>query len=101
MDPQFRIPLGIRLHPDVPVGERFFLAEDQAPEITLGLAALIDDPSITGKVADVFQVRLQEDPTVVPNQGISLTGTITVNLVDPHQRGRGRRADHAGRVQPF
>jgi hypothetical protein len=83
VDPQFRIPIGIRLHPDVPIGERFFLAEDEAPEITLDVSALIDDPSITGKVADVFQVRLQEDATVVPNQGIALTGTVTVNLVDP------------------
>ena len=83
VDPQFRIPIGIRLGPDVPVEKRFFLAEDDAPEITLAVSAVIDDPSIAGKIADVFQVRLQEDGTVVPNQGISLTSTIHVNVVDP------------------
>ena len=88
VDPQFRIPLGIRLHPDVPIGQRFFLAEDEQPEITLAISALVDDPSITGKIQDIFQVRLQEDGTA-PNQGISLTGTVTVNLVDPTASGDG------------
>jgi hypothetical protein len=51
VDPKFRLPIGIRLHPDVPIGKRFFLADDDAPEITLAVSAVIDDPSITGKVA--------------------------------------------------
>ena len=83
VDPQFRIPIGIRLHPDVPVGQRFFVVEDSDPEVTLNASAAIDNPDITGKVADVFQVRLQEDATVAPNQGIALTSTVHVNLVDP------------------
>ena len=53
------------------------------PEVTLNASAAIDNPNITGKVADVFKVRLQEDATVAPNQGIALTSTVHVNLVDP------------------
>jgi hypothetical protein len=83
VDPKFRIPIGIRLHPDVPPGQRFFIVEDSAPEVTLNASAAIDNPDITGKVADVFKVRLQEDATVAPNQGIALTSTVHVNLVDP------------------
>ena len=67
----------------MPPGQRFFIVEDSAPEITLDASVAIDNPSITGKVADVFKVRLQEDAAVAPNQGIALTSTVHVNLVDP------------------
>ena len=89
IDPLFRLPIGIRLHPDVPIAQRFFIIEDALPEITLGLSVLVDNPNIAGKIQDVFQVKLQENSTVIPNQGIALTGTITINLVDPTASGDG------------
>ena len=87
--PSFRLPIGVRLGPGIPLAQRFFAAENAQPEVTLAVSLLLDDPSITGKIQDVFAVKLREDPAVTPNQGVNLTATLAINLVDPTTTGEG------------
>src|SRR5207302_1466457 len=83
IDPAFRLRVGIRLGGDVPIAERFYLAADDTPEVTLGVSASLDNPNVTGTFGDFLQVKFQEDPATTNNQAIHLTGTLTVNLTDP------------------
>ena len=60
VDPAFRLRVGIRLGGDVSVADRFYLAEDDTPEVTLGVSASLDNPNVTGTFGDFLQVKLQD-----------------------------------------
>ena len=72
--------------------DRFFIVENDAPEVTLDVQAQVDNPSVVGSFG-FLQVRLEEDPAISNNQGITLAGTVTINLTDP-----GAGDDHDGRI---
>src|SRR5262249_45410297 len=86
IDPKFQITLGVRLAPDLPLEQRLFIVKNDAPELTLDVAANIDDPVIQGTIG-FLNVKLAEqtlagggpDPN---NHGITLGGQFTVNLAD-------------------
>src|SRR5262249_51693780 len=77
-----RIPLGIRLAPGLDIDRRFFIVADATPEVTLHVTAALDNPNVEASIG-FLDVRLQEDPAVTPNKGITFAGDLTVNLKDP------------------
>ena len=79
INPRFRLPFGIRLDPSLSADQRFFIVEDTDPELSLEVRAQLDDPTITGKLGPI-EIRLQEEK---PNNGLTVDGKVTVNLVDP------------------
>jgi autotransporter-associated beta strand protein len=87
--PQFNITLGVRLTPlDLPVAQRFFLVPDATnPLVGLTVTANLDNPTVNGTIG-FLNVRLQEDPSIPNNTGISISPTVAVNLVDPSGTGR-------------
>ena len=62
--------------------ERFFIVEDATPDLSLVVSAQLDDPTIAGTLGPI-EIRLQEDDAVKPNKGLTVDGTVTINLVDP------------------
>ena len=82
INPRFRLPFGIRLDPSLTVDERFFIVEDATPDLSLVVSAQLDDPTIAGTLGPI-EIRLQEDDAVKPNKGLTVDGTVTINLVDP------------------
>src|SRR5262249_16751580 len=98
IDPAFRLRIGLRLGPSVPIAERFYLAEGEPPEITVAVSVSLDDPNLTGTLGYLVKVKLEEDPTSTDNHGIHLNGTITVNLTDP---GTGAANDNRVTIAEF
>jgi Ca2+-binding RTX toxin-like protein len=81
MDTSFRLQTGMRLGSEIPFGERFYLKSDSTPEFTLNVQARIDNPASPGAVG-FLDVRLLEDPTLIVNDGVTLQGIVSLNLVD-------------------
>jgi hypothetical protein len=82
IDPKFQISAGLRLAPGLALQNRFYIAENADPEAQLTVTAGIDDPLVNGTLG-FLNVKLEEDPAVPDNQGVSITGNVTVNLADP------------------
>lgn len=82
IDPSFQVTAGMRLAPDLDFGERFYLKDNAASELTLQVSAALDNPGGDGTIG-FLNVRLQEDPSLATNNGIDLDGTVGINLIDP------------------
>lgn len=90
IDPNFQFQVGLRLSPDVPLTERFFLLDDpNKHEVTLNVTARLDNPQVHGTVG-FLNVLLAEDPNaVIPagdtggNEGIEIQVTATLDVVEP------------------
>ncbi len=88
--PKFHLPLGIRLGSNVSAADRFFLPEDETPEVQLDLEANLV-PHVSGSIG-FLNIALRPDPAIVDNKGLQLTTGLTVNLTDP---GTGANDDGA------
>src|SRR5262249_40786113 len=78
----FRIPLGIRLASGLDIDQRFFIVADATPEVTLHVTAALDNPNVQASIG-FLDVRLQEDPAVTPNKGITFARDLTGTLRPP------------------
>ncbi|MEX2187724.1 MAG: hypothetical protein WD875_13050, partial [Pirellulales bacterium] len=84
IDPTFNITLGIRVGPGLSPGERIFIVDNAAPEVTLNVTAQLDDPVIRGSLGLLdLTLREQNLGVGVTNDGLKITGTFTVNLNEP------------------
>ena len=80
--PAFRLPIGLRLGSGIDAFDRFYIKADATPEITLHVAAQLDDPNMEATIG-FLNVRLQEDPAVTPNKGVIISADVGVNITDP------------------
>src|SRR5262249_47607919 len=83
IDPQFHLVVGLRLAPGLTPFERFFIAADATPEFSLNASLQLNDPTIAASFG-FLDAKLTEDPAVSPNQGVVISGTLGVNVVDPN-----------------
>lgn len=82
IDPQFHLAMGLRLAPGLSPFDRFFIVPDATPEVSLGVSLQLDDPVIAASFG-FLDAKLTEDPAVSNNQGLVISGTLKVNIVDP------------------
>jgi hypothetical protein len=90
--PEFHIPLGIRLNSGLTLPQRFFLPEDDVPEVLISAEASFI-PSATGSIG-FLDIALGLDDSVANNKGIVLTTDLAINLTDP-----GTGADDDGAIK--
>jgi autotransporter-associated beta strand protein len=88
VDPAFNITIGVRLSPGVAPEDRVYIAntlDDQGnviPEVAVQVSASLNPQPITGTLG-FLDITLEKNPNVTPNNGITLGGTFTLNIVDP------------------
>lgn len=87
IDPKFQVRLGVRLAPGLGLADRFFLVENDTPEIELAVQARLDNPNVTGTLG-FLDVRLLETSTPSPNKGLDFSGTFTLNMTGGGGDGR-------------
>src|SRR5262249_53888165 len=85
------ITVGISLAPDLPLEQRFFVVENDEPEVTLAVTARLNDFTANGTIG-FLNVALAEDPAKLDddpanvggeNEGVEANLTATLNLTDP------------------
>lgn len=86
-DAKFNLAVGLRIAPNVPADQRFFIIADDTPDVSLRVTAQLDNPNIQARLG-FLNVSLSEDPGVANNNGITLDATLTVNAKDPSGDGR-------------
>src|SRR5262249_8021270 len=84
VQPEFRIPLGIKLNfaDNTPRLDRVFLFDDEEPDVTVEVTVGLDSPRARASLG-FLSVQLEKDTTIPDNEGIVLTTTVTMNLVEP------------------
>ncbi len=92
IDPTFRLPLGLRIGPGLDFQDRFYVRADGPAnkEISLAVTAQLNDPNLTATIG-FLDVRMTEDSAVTPNDGITITANIGVDLTDPGTAGADNR----------
>ncbi len=92
VDPRFDLRLGLRLDPALAYQDRVFVQADGAPQVTLGVTASLDNPTVQAKLG-FLNVTLSEDPAVANNTGLQAAATFGLTVRDP-----GTSAGTAGLV---
>ena len=92
IDPSFELTVGLRLSGGVDLADRFFLVDNDDPEISIDVTAQLDDPRVFGSVG--FLDVILEEESLAQNDGIVLSGSLTFDLDDP---GSGLQDD--GRIE--
>ena len=92
IDPSFELTVGLRLSGGVDLADRFFIVDNDEPEVQIDVTAQLDDPRVFGSVG-FLDVILQEQ-SLAENEGIKLTGSLTFDLEDP-----GSGANDDGRIE--
>lgn len=93
VDPKFQITIGLRLSPNVPIQDRFFIVDITDPnyhELTLNVTARLNNPTVHGSIG-FLDVTLAEDPSKTgdqgtagdENEGIEINFQVTLDLRDP------------------
>ena len=81
--PQFHLDVGLRLAPNLPIADRFFIAADATPEFSLNASLQLANPTLAASFG-FLDAKLMDDPSIAGNQGILISGSIGVNVVDPN-----------------
>ena len=92
IDPAFELTVGLRLSGGVDLADRFFIVDNDDPEVSIDVTAQLDDPVVAGSVGFLDVILQEQDLT--ENEGIKLTGSLTFDLDDP---GSGQNND--GRIE--
>ena len=82
VDSEFQVTVGLKLGSGINASDRFFLVQDDAPEITLDVTADLANPDVQGTLG-FLGIRLADDPAIANNDGVHIDGHLTVNLTDP------------------
>jgi hypothetical protein len=86
VDPSFQLTVGMKLNTALSWEDRFYIRENDVPEVTLNISAQLDRsdglPLLTGSLG-FLDVALAKSLSITPNDGIVLAATVTVNVTDP------------------
>ena len=74
------VRVGLRLGPNVPAAERFYLVKDDANEIQLDVTAKLDNINVGGRLGFLNVALAEKDPAT--GTGVTIGGTVGINLTD-------------------
>ncbi|MEW6159625.1 MAG: hypothetical protein AB1813_19525, partial [Verrucomicrobiota bacterium] len=89
IDPQLRFGFGVRLADGLSADQRFYIVADETPEFVLNVHLGYDNPVLRGTLGPI-DLELTEDPSITPNDGVTIDATISINLTDPSATDDGR-----------
>ena len=84
VDPAFQLTVGMRLDPNLPWEERFYVKENLEDEITVEVTAQLDEPNVFGAIGflDVILEEIEQTVVISPSSTTNnLDGTFTVELM--------------------
>ncbi|MEZ6089227.1 MAG: hypothetical protein R3C05_14590 [Pirellulaceae bacterium] len=89
--PTIRLPLGIVLDPSSSIAakDRVFVVDDTQPEVSVALAANLDDPRARASIGFLSAI-LEEDASVTDNDGIAIAATLGIDIDQPASSSDGR-----------
>jgi RTX calcium-binding nonapeptide repeat (4 copies) len=94
VDPQIHLVAGLLMAPGV-TGDRFYLATDSTPTVSLTVSAAPTVPISGSGTVGYLNVALSTDNSIPNNPGLSIAGTVTASLADPGTDANDDRVSRA------